>query len=251
MADLPLLVSLTTLPSRVGHLRPTLDSLADQTRPADRILLCLPRVSRREGVAYPRPDWLADYAPLVQVVACAEDDGPGTKLLGALPQVTAPACLVIADDDMRYGPTFLDNLYQAQCADRRAAFSYYTYHTGPITVGQGADGFCFYTPYLLDLPAFAQRAMRSPHLRVVDDLWISAFLWRQGIPIRSLAHLIPDGVPIYQPSHTESQLRNLSGELARRTAMQRGLAFMQETGMLGRGEQLKAWLKKPLRRLRS
>jgi hypothetical protein len=181
VSNLPLFVGLTTLPSRIHHLRPTLDSLTAQTDRPDKVLLCLPRWSRREECPYGRPEWLADYAPMLEVVECEEDWGPGTKLLGCLDHLTPPTCLVIADDDMRYRPFFLEGLYSSQVEDKGSSFSYWTFPCGPFDVGQGADGLSFYSPNLEGMRSFANKAIQSPQLRVVDDLWISAFLKRRGV----------------------------------------------------------------------
>jgi hypothetical protein len=75
-------VSLTSIPSRVGQLRDTLESLtALQTRRPDRLILNVPRNSTRErGKPYRLPHWLSAM-PLVQVVLVEQDYGPATKLI--------------------------------------------------------------------------------------------------------------------------------------------------------------------------
>lgn len=50
------------------------------------------------------------------------------------------------------------------------------YDLGRLRCGQSADGFNFWTPNLARVEAFAARALRSPHLFVQDDLWISLYL---------------------------------------------------------------------------
>ncbi len=230
----PLIVSLTTLPSRIGLLRPTLDSLIQQTCPPDQILLCLPNRSRREGMNYERPDWLADYEPELLTVSCGDDYGPGTKLLGALDYLPDPSCLVIADDDMRYHPTFLENLYFHQARERSSSFSYYTYRWWTLKVGQGADGFSFHTPNLRGVRSFAAKALACPQLFLVDDLWISGFLYRHGIRVRSLRHLLPKRRLIYEATHSINQLSRLKGRQGRIASMTVGLGFMMVHGLLDR-----------------
>lgn len=250
-SKLPLFVGLTTLPSRIHHLQPTLDSLKAQTRMPDKILLCLPRWSRREGCPYDRPEWLADYAPMLEVVECEEDWGPGTKLLGCLDHFTHPTCLVIVDDDMRYRPFFLEGLYSRQVEDTDSSFSYYTFPCGPFDVGQGADGFSFYSPNLKEIWSFANQVLQRPQLRVVDDLWISAFLKSRGIGVKSTQHLIPDSGTVYEVAHSVNQLRNLEGDLGREAAMTGGAQYILENGLLGRRAQATALLKKALRSARN
>ncbi len=79
-------VGVTTLPSRIGRLRPTVDSLLGQTVPPDRIFVCVPERSVREESAYELPGWLKEPPSGVQLVRC-DDDGPATKLLGCLPHI--------------------------------------------------------------------------------------------------------------------------------------------------------------------
>ena len=240
----PLFVSLTTLPSRIGLLRETLDSLQAQTRPPDRVLLCLPRWSKREQCAYTAPSWLRVYTPFLQVVECEDDYGPGTKLLGCLGHLPAEACLVIADDDMKYKPFFLEALYSAQVADVGSSFSFWTYPCGPFTVGQGADGFSFRVSQLDGIAAFAAKAVQHPRLRLVDDLWISAFLKSRGVAVRSLAHMIPGGGTVYEAAHGINQLQNLAGETAREAAMLEGTRHLLESGMMGLSARIDALARK-------
>ncbi len=46
-----IIVSLSTIPPRFGEIRPTLDTLLDQSAPADQVLLYIPHRYRRF------PDW--------------------------------------------------------------------------------------------------------------------------------------------------------------------------------------------------
>jgi len=67
--------SLTTLPKRLAHLRPTLDSLRPQV---SWIELNLPKVCKRTSETYEVPQWLRDY-PNVKIYE-TEDYGPITKI---------------------------------------------------------------------------------------------------------------------------------------------------------------------------
>jgi hypothetical protein len=92
-------VCLTTTPSRLPHLGPTLASLfAQAIRPAE-IRLHLPAWSCREGRAYTLPAWLSEL-PLH--IVHTEDFGPATKLLPALREFAADQALLVVDDDKLY-----------------------------------------------------------------------------------------------------------------------------------------------------
>jgi hypothetical protein len=102
-------VSLTTIPSRVDQTRDTLLSLLQQTRPPDAILLALPTVSDREGgKPYVIPRWLLDLRPVVQILDTPHDYGPATKLIPAVqvsPQATGRAEYIRAyTATHHYGP---------------------------------------------------------------------------------------------------------------------------------------------------
>ena len=86
-------------------MRDTIESLLSQTVVPDKIFLSIPGRSVREDGGYVLPEWLtSELSPRVEVVRCSQDYGPGTKLLGRLPQITHPGCLIVVDDDLKYSP---------------------------------------------------------------------------------------------------------------------------------------------------
>ena len=104
-------VTLTTLPSRIARLEPTIKSLLNQTvRPAA-IRVNLPAMSRREQRPYVVPGWLAGLQS-VTVVRC-EDFGPATKLLPTLSDWPPDRAIVVVDDDRIYHRHFHAQLVAA------------------------------------------------------------------------------------------------------------------------------------------
>jgi len=83
------IISLTSIPSRLPLIERTLKSLMRQSLAPRRIILNLPRFSRREGVAYEAPSFL-DGLGAVEIRWC-EDLGPSTKLLPSLRRRTRPS----------------------------------------------------------------------------------------------------------------------------------------------------------------
>jgi len=236
-------VSLTTLPSRIGRLRPTVDSLQAQTLPPDWIYVCVPDRSLREDREYALPDWLRSPPPGVEVVQCGTDHGPGTKLLGCLPRIAGEACLITVDDDLVYRPFLVERLYRAQLDRPAASFSFFVYDVGRFRCGQSADGFSFWTPNLARVEAFAARALRSPHLFVQDDLWISLYLQNEGIAIASLQHTLPPGQFVWErQTHRDGQLGQLDGSLRRSIVMREGTRFLVRTRTLGARLRRLYWL---------
>ncbi len=106
-----IIVGLTTIPSRLPFLVPTLKSLLLQNVLPEKILLHLPKHSRREQVEYSVPEALQGLE-VVQVVRCP-DWGPATKILPALLESDPDQRVVAVDDDRIYRPTLLEDLLEA------------------------------------------------------------------------------------------------------------------------------------------
>ena len=83
-------VSMTTLPSRIGRIKPMVDSIARQSRTPDLWLLHAPLVCLKEDSAYDLPDWL----PMI-VAQGGVDYGSATKLIPTLRSETDPDTLII------------------------------------------------------------------------------------------------------------------------------------------------------------
>jgi hypothetical protein len=225
---------MTSLPSRVSLLRPTIESLRSGDLQPDRIILALPERSTREQCGYAVPPWLDELE--VEVVRPAVDYGPGTKLLGVLPSLTEACYLVLADDDVRYSPTFLKGLIEAQRDDHSASFSYYVYRSFGLSIGQGCDGFSFWTPNLAGIEQFADEHALNTPLRLHDDLWISYFLASRGIRIGSLQHSL-NGNLVYEQLHELNALRYLEGDDDRATLSRKGLRALLSSAPLPAGRQ--------------
>ena len=244
MAETPIYVGLTTLPSRIARIRDTIESLLSQTVIPDKIFVSIPERSVREGCGYVVPEWLAsELSPRVEVVHCSRDYGPGTKLLGCLPRITDPGCLIVVDDDLKYRPTVVERLCRAQMSNHDSSFSFFVYRLGPFPIGQGADGFSFYTPNLTGIEEFASVALRNPALFVTDDLWTSLFLRNKGIRVTSLRFLLTPGEAVYEQTYDRpNQLRQLGGDLQRHTAMAAGIRNLVSSSLLRYRLRFEYWL---------
>lgn len=189
-----LVVTLTTIPERIGALGPVLRSLLDQTVPADRIILWRPERSRRTGQPYPPAVGLPAG---IEVLSCT-DEGPATKLLPAL--VAEPdAALVVVDDDVIYPHDFLETLLAAHRADSSAAIGWrgwrivagrrpkrfpHIFATAlsrpePVDILLGTWGYLV-PPGSFD-EAVHDLAGAPEECRFVDDVWLSGHLARRGV----------------------------------------------------------------------
>lgn len=138
-------MTLTTTPDRLPQLGPTLSSLAVQTRPADVILLNVPRRFARTGQKYPEvPAELRALAPQLVVNRCAKDWGPATKLVPAVRWLYArmdeiaarlglrrsaafdAVHLVVVDDDYAYPQGMLASLASTAEAEASECASGFT-----------------------------------------------------------------------------------------------------------------------------
>jgi len=221
-ANSGLIVTLTTIPSRLETLAPTLKSLLRQSvRPAE-IRLCLPAWSEREQRAYEIPAWLRSLR-CVTLVPC-DDVGPATKFLSTLRATPADQAVVVVDDDRIYHPRLLETflaLAQAHPDQAIAAAGWrvpadlidrpttllarlrrapYVPVRGnqirrprQVDIVQGVHGYMI-RPRFFDLEALADFNGAPTAVRLVDDVWVSAHC---GVPCE--VHPLPLAYTDYKP----------------------------------------------------
>jgi hypothetical protein len=190
----PIILSMTTIPSRASVIDETIGSLLQQTHRFDEL-----RIYITHGTIHPR---LAG-APRVIILPCI-DRGPITKLSAAVdPGVHDSAIIITVDDDINYKRTWLETLMAAfECYPNDACgFSGWDVDwflaTGNFKhAGQTCDvleGFAgvayrksWFGPEILDPPDYA---------RDVDDVWIGAYLHRKGITRRVVGSFMGTVMP--------------------------------------------------------
>lgn len=194
-------ISLTTIPSRISLLAPTLKSLMRQTRAPKRIVLNLPRMSKREGVPYVVPEFLSQLKS-VEIARC-EDLGPATKAIPTLLREAPDQLVIIVDDDRIYPASLVADLEDASLAERDAAFGMSgwvvpeDFIDKPTTIWsnlmllppapvrarrlgtpfaidilQGLSGYIL-RPRFFDLAELTDYSGAPPEAFFVDDVWIS------------------------------------------------------------------------------
>ncbi|WP_093805003.1 hypothetical protein [Stappia sp. ES.058] len=208
VADAPrrsdLVVTLTTIPSRIPHLGMTLKSLLDQAEPPAEIRLNIPHHSRRENCGYNVPVWL-ESLKTVRIVRC-KDSGPATKLFPTLTAVDANRPIVVVDDDRIYPRSFLQDLASHANDNENAAFGLSgwvvpadltdrptTLWTNlqmtppvpirarrlraprPIDIVQGYSGYLVRPRFFPDMDAMLTHKDAPEAAFFVDDVWISGF----------------------------------------------------------------------------
>ena len=193
-------VSMSTIPSRIEFILPAIRSLFDQTLPPDRVILALPRFSSRENRPYRIPPRLRALAGLT-IVEAGRDWGPATKVLPALRlyQDSPDQRLVYVDDDNIYPRTMLETMvahadarpdsviamrgWQAPASlrfkDVDIVFGSAIRSPLRVDVVTGCGG-VLVRPRFFDAGVFALEA-RS-HAFYTDDVWLSDHLARRGVP---------------------------------------------------------------------
>ena len=120
-------VSLSTLPDRIGRLQPTLKSLLNQTHPPDEIVLAVPKFSVRQRREYEFPKYLS-RVPRLRVLRCEKDWGPATKFIAVVRDELAAGrsdtLIMVVDDDRIYPRDSLELYlhYHAQLPDAVLCF---------------------------------------------------------------------------------------------------------------------------------
>lgn len=213
-------VSLTSIPSRLPLIERTLKSLLRQSLAPRRIVLNLPRFSRREGVAYEAPPFL-NGIEAVSIRWC-EDVGPATKLLPSLAAEAPETPVIVVDDDRIYPANLVSDLMAAAERDPASAFCMSGWVVPPdlidrpttvwsnlrmtppapirarrlsrpveVDIVQGLSGYLV-RPSFFDLAAVSDYAHAPREAFFVDDVWISAHCRRRRF-------VIPAARGNYQP----------------------------------------------------
>ena len=125
--DRRVIVSLSTVPERIGNLGPTIRSLLKQTRPPDEIVLAIPEFSIREQRAYEVPEEVSRW-PRLRVLHCRRDWGPATKFIPIVREELAAGrgntLIMVMDDDRIYPRDALETYlhYNEQLPDAALCF---------------------------------------------------------------------------------------------------------------------------------
>lgn len=103
-------VSFSTIPSRLPFLREVSQEILKQTFQPDAIYACIPTVSARFGTPY---DLTGINIPENLVVVRSGDYGPATKLLGCLVYEPDPDTIIITiDDDIVYSTKMVETMVE-------------------------------------------------------------------------------------------------------------------------------------------
>lgn len=198
-------ISLTSIPPRFDRLGPVLESLLAQRPAPERIVLALPARFARFPGPYDTPRLPRGIEPLVT----ARDEGPATKVLPAAHALAGSGLsLIYCDDDWLMPAGWAKQLLEARAPGEAVAAGGFDVnrlkrvsHRAPdpdyTDIAQGYGG-------VLVQPGWFASADCAPPPEAwpVDDIWLSAMLARQGIPVR-LARAARRGQALaFEDAHT-------------------------------------------------
>jgi hypothetical protein len=187
-------LSFTTIPSRVKYIPNILTKLKKQAFIIDCIYVCVPYYSKRFKKSYDISHLKVDDN--VKIIRC-EDLGPATKLLGCVEYENDPNTIIITvDDDQDYNPSTVNTLvnYTTKYPNYAIGFSAIDSETRSIPYVQNQAVLSPSAYYLEGFGAVAYRRKfitqrminyfknhLTPECFLADDLVISTWLEIEGI----------------------------------------------------------------------
>lgn len=217
-AQIPVVVSMTSIPSRTRHCLAAIDSLLPQV---DHIYLSVCKKYNRFDQAWEASELENEpYREKVTLVY-SEDYGPATKYLGAATAIPEGTWTLVCDDDQIYHPTLIDRMRNSI-----KSLAVYQNHYESIklkTSGglvHGYVGLFVHSSVLMGLKRFPL----PPSAQFVDDQWVSIYCFKQGIPVlRTMAEDYTDIFAVLQGWHERIGPDSLAG-LNNRADMVRAIA---------------------------
>lgn len=192
------IITMTTIPERIKHIRPTIASLLDQTIKVDEIAINLPWKTRK-GKTYEIPSWLKEIEE-VKIYRVAQDEGPGTKLLPTLRrEKDLNTRIIVVDDDVIYNSKTVEKLLKVYEKRKCAVTQYgivlengklpssYSRVEGFFTYSRKVDLLQGFSGFLVTPSMFPKEVYdlnRGPSEAIsVDDIWFSGWLAYNNVDI--------------------------------------------------------------------
>jgi hypothetical protein len=168
---MPVIASLTTLPSRINLLRPMLVSILNQSYPVDSIHINIPLVCKRTKEEYVIPKWLESF-PKLEIFR-TEDYGSITKVAPTFFR-EKEAYIWSVDDDLAYPPNILKFLIENNRPN--AVRYYYDFKLDDLQIFEGF-GSILYPPSCIekDFLEYLEITSALPDCRVSDDVILSNY----------------------------------------------------------------------------
>jgi hypothetical protein len=193
-----IVLSFTSIPSRIKYIPDVLTRLKDQTFNVDCVYICIPYYSKRFKKVYDISSLSQfKFGENVKIVRC-EDFGPATKLLGCIPYENDPNTLIITiDDDQKYASSMINTLVAYADYYPNYAIGFHGIEKDAVTYTINIKNKDILSPLAYYLEGFGGVAYRrkfiskeminyfnnhlTPECLFSDDLVVSKWLEIQGI----------------------------------------------------------------------
>jgi len=180
---LKIIASMTTLPSRLEQINPSMVSVLDQVSFLE---INIPHTCKRTNETYTIPDWLKSMQR-VKIFRC-EDCGPATKIIDTLKR-HKNAYVFIMDDDTIYHKTIIRDLLKVSRQKRAVCVSgidfingSYMQATNLPQVMEGFGGILLPPHNYTDFEYFEQ-VLKNPDCFLGDDVVFSNWLKKHGFEL--------------------------------------------------------------------
>lgn len=211
--NIKVVLSFTTTPYRIDHIKPVLDAISRQSIKPKQIYVNVPWTFKRDRKSYIIPKWLHSYPGVI--INRTEDYGPATKLLATLEQEKDPSTIIVTiDDDTIYPKHIIRDLIQPYFDNKHkqkkvvftgfalnAIFSannnfyiqFITLHESPSLLVVGAGGVAYKREFFQnDIFSLIKRAPLTCFLS--DDLTISMYLYDHQVNILKSSNISYNGL---------------------------------------------------------
>lgn len=169
------IISFTTIPSRIETSKYMLSSILDQSVRVDEVRLYIP-TETRSGKRYEIPTWMQTLQktwPEFSIKICDKDWGPATKIIPALlDEKETDNFIIYLDDDMVYHKQVVEKLVDASNRNYNKAICNIS---GKNKVICGFAG-CLVRPRFFDLEKIILTDNYPPEIFFEDDVYISGML---------------------------------------------------------------------------
>jgi glycosyltransferase involved in cell wall biosynthesis len=193
---LRIIASMTTIPSRIGSIRPVIEAVLAQTAPIEHIELNIPYRCIRTGEPYIVPAWLESMDRVM--IFRTEDYGPITKVAPTFlrHQNDHETSIWSVDDDFAYPANQLELLCRVHRPDKRRILTRYGGKLGSdgtvqfwfgeaeVTMFEGFGG-VLYPPACIggDFLEYLTVTSANDDCRKNDDIVLAMYFNSHGLPI--------------------------------------------------------------------
>ena len=215
--DNKIIVSFSTIPTRVHDIEPVLKSLNNQTLKPDKIYLNIPKKYKRFSEKLEEPSFLKkkDYEN-VEIFYMEKDYGPASKFIGTLlnPNVKDDDYVFITDDDVEKKDFWLKTLYDKYISLKQTTICSFV----ELNLGKGIIwgymGYVFRKKMLNTNDILDFFGKIDEECFLVDDHWFTGYCRYRSIPIYNIP--IRRHTEVNLPLPSSDSLVALNGESHRR-----------------------------------